>query len=283
MRTEFKNLVELMDKYSLYHSTDEVGIALNKLEQKITEFEKRIECARRSNQDSNSIIMSLVDSFQDLGKTEEELTYGDFETLQRGVYDVDIALNFNDKEPIENNWYGLFDEPKQENVSRETLNEPKVIWGKGTIIEWNESVKYYSAKGGARARVTEDYTTLCEMVKVEFLDDLSNGQVNGGYYGYMFKDEPITELSSGGIPYRVCSHCSIKEEENVMTKVSGDWLCYDCYDEIDDDKEKKLIVTNVINMLKDINVDGETMQHIIEQVGMSEQMLKQLAIKNFVE
>lgn len=209
MRTEFNNLVDLMNKYSLYHSTDEVGIALSELEQKITEFEKRIECARRSNQDSNSIIISLVDSFQDLGKTEEELTYGDFETLQRGVYDVDIALNFNDKEPIENNWYGLFDEPKKENVSRETL-----------------------------------------------------------------------EVSNGGIPYRVCCHCAIKEEQNVMTKVSGDWLCYDCYDEIEDDKEKKLIVTNVINMLKDINVDGETMQHIIEQVGMTDQMLRQLIMSN---
>lgn len=119
MRAEFNNLVELMNRYDLYQKDDEVGIALNELEQKITEVEKRIECARRSNQDSNSIIMTLVGSYQDLGKTEEELTYGDFETLQRGVYDVDIALNFNDKEPIENNWYGLFDEPKQEEPKKE--------------------------------------------------------------------------------------------------------------------------------------------------------------------
>ena len=273
MRAEFDKLKETLSKVVIFDNN--VKIALNELEQKIIEVEKRIECARRSNQDSNSVIMSLVTSYQDLGKTKEELTYGDFEILQRGVYDVDIALNFNDKEPIENNWYQLFEEPKKE--------EPKVIWAKGTIIEWNETVKYYSAKGGARARVSEDYTTLCETVKVEFLDDLRNGQENGGYYGYMFKDEPITELSSGGIPYRYCDICNIKEEQNVMTKVSGDWLCYDCYDEIEDDKEKKLIVTNVINMLKDINVDGETMEYILEQVGMSEQMLKQLAIKNFVE
>ena len=92
--------------------------------------------------------------------------------------------------------------------------------------------------------------------------------------------EDKVEVSGSGIPYRVCYHCSIKEEQNVMTKVSGNWLCYDCYDEIDDDKEKKLIVTNVINMLKDINVDGETMQHIIEQVGMEDQMLRQLIMSN---
>jgi len=214
MRTEFNNLVELMNRYDLYQKDDEVGIALSELEQKITEVEKRIECARRSNQDSNSVIMSLVNSYQDLGKTEEELTYGDFETLQRGVYDVDIALNFNDKEPIENNWYGLFDEPKQE------------------------------------------------------------------------------ELSNGGIPYKVCYHCAIKEEETVMTQVNGNWLCCDCYDEIKDDIEEVAptelckipqtheFVKDIIAKLKVIDVDGETMQYIIEQVGMSEQMLRQLIMSN---
>ena len=35
-------------------------------------------------------------------------------------------------------------------------------------------------------------------------------------------------------------------------------------------------IDQVINTLKDINVDGETMQYILEQVGMQEQMLRQL-------
>ena len=276
MRTEFNNLVELMNRYDLYQKDDEVGIALSELEQKITEVEKRIECARRSNQDSNSVIMSLVTSYQDLGKTKEELTYGDFETLQRGVYDVDIALNFNDKEPIENNWYQLFEEPKQE--------EPKIIYPKGTILEWTEKINYYSANGGARARVTEDYTTKCETVKVEWIDKKSNGQENGGYLSYMFKDEPITELSSGGIPYRYCYECSIKEEETVMNKVNGFFVCNDCDPtpptDLCRDKDKHEIVKDIIAKLKNIEVDGETMQYILEQVGMDDQMLKQLARKD---
>ena len=81
MRTEFDKLKETLSKVVIFD--DNVKIALNELEQKITEFEKRIECARRSNQDSNSIIMSLVNSYQDLGKTEEELTYGDCSELSR--------------------------------------------------------------------------------------------------------------------------------------------------------------------------------------------------------
>ena len=37
MRTEFNTLVELMNRYDLYQKDDEVGIALNELEQKIIE------------------------------------------------------------------------------------------------------------------------------------------------------------------------------------------------------------------------------------------------------
>lgn len=34
----------------------------------------------------------------------------------------------------------------------------------------------------------------------------------------------------------------------------------------------------IINILKDIEVDGETMQYILYRVGMEKQMLKQLSI-----
>ena len=244
MRSEFNNLVKLMQKYDLYQTTDEVGIALSDLELRITQIEKRIECARRSNQDSNSIIMSLVESYQDKGNIYEKLYYGDFEVLQRGVYDVDVALNFNDDEPIENNWYGLFDdEPIKE--------EPKVLIPKGSILEWKEKTKYHSAKGGAKAKVLQDYTTEHESndntIQVEWLDELANGQTNGGYYRENFKDE--FELPN--IPTELC-------------KIP----------------QKFEFVKDIIAKLKVIDVDGETMQYIIEQVGMTDQMLRQLIMNN---
>ena len=40
------------------------------------------------------------------------------------------------------------------------------------------------------------------------------------------------------------------------------------------------VVETIINMLKHIDVDGETMQHIIEEVGMNDQMLRQLIMNN---
>lgn len=37
--------------------------------------------------------------------------------------------------------------------------------------------------------------------------------------------------------------------------------------------------TQIIDMLNHIQVDGETMEHIIRQVGMEDQMLRQLLLK----
>jgi len=42
------------------------------------------------------------------------------------------------------------------------------------------------------------------------------------------------------------------------------------------DSDKHEIVNNIISQLKEIEVDGETMEYILKQVGMDEQMLKQL-------
>ena len=244
MRTEFNNLVDLMDKYSLYHSTDEVGIALNELEQKIIEVEKRMECAIRSNKDNEVLVLKLANSFQDEGKIQEIIHYADFETMQRSVHDVDIALDLKDTECIDNDWYGLFAEPIKE--------EPKVLIPKDAIVVWKENVKYYNVGGGAKARVTKDYTTDDEendkYIMVEFIDELRNGQENGGYDRDSFSDE--FELPKEVIPTSLCKTPQTHE-----------------------------FVKDIIAKLKVIDVDGETMQYILEQVGMDEQMHRQLVLK----
>jgi len=38
-------------------------------------------------------------------------------------------------------------------------------------------------------------------------------------------------------------------------------------------------INHIISVLKDIDVDGYTMQYILEQVGMEEQMLRQLVMQ----
>jgi hypothetical protein len=42
-------------------------------------------------------------------------------------------------------------------------------------------------------------------------------------------------------------------------------------------------VHDIIYMLKDIDVDGETMQYILNQVGMEEQMLRQLIMSQPID
>ena len=237
LKGAFNDLVESMKRYDLYQVGDEVGMELDNLSSIIDEVEKRIECVKRTNVDSHEIL------FTNQVKLEESIGYDNVEILQRSVTDINIAMDLNDSEPLISNWYSLFAEPKKE--------EPKVLIPKGTILEWGETRKSYSAIGGAKARVTEDYTTEHESkdkcIQIEWLDEKARGQENGGYSLEGFKED--------------------FEQPSVPT-----FLCHS------DDNHN--IVKDVISKLKDIGVDGETMQYIIEQVGMNDQMLRQLIMSN---
>jgi hypothetical protein len=39
-------------------------------------------------------------------------------------------------------------------------------------------------------------------------------------------------------------------------------------------------VLNIINLCKDIDIDGETTEYILEKIGMTNQMLRQLVMNN---
>lgn len=177
------------------------------------------------------------------------------------------------------------DEPTDEIVPRETNisvdDVVKVAMELGmnpSIDEINEVILYYNSEA------EQDSTATWELIVENLLYNCvapSNQTI-----------EDKVELSGGGIPYRVCYECSIKEEENVMKQVNGYWLCCDCCGEVKDTTKMSIVevaptelcktpqthefVKDIIAKLKVIDVDGETMQYILEQVGMEEQMLKQL-------
>ena len=48
-------------------------------------------------------------------------------------------------------------------------------------------------------------------------------------------------------------------------------------------KENPGVVETIIDMLSHIDVDGETMEYIINQVGMEQQMLRQLIMSSPIE
>jgi len=152
MKTEFNKLVKTMQKYDLYQQFDEVDIALIELHDKIIEVEKRMECIEKCAEEINEAIgnyTELVDNNETF-----VMSVKDHDSIMRGSHDIEIALNLNDTEVIENNWYDLFVEPKK-----------------------------------------------------------------------------TPEVSNGGVPYQHCHHCSIKEEETVMSKANNFWLCSDCKEE----------------------------------------------------
>lgn len=234
MRTEFNVLYKALSKVP-YGS--DVTIAMENLEKKITEVEKRMVCVKNTNKDIRDTI------FINQSKIEDAISYDDLEVIQRSVNDINIAIDLNDKEPIENDWYSLFAEPKKEEEV-----EVVVLIPKGSILKWRKEIPYYSAKGGARAKVVKDYTTQTDYINVEWIDEKANGQGSGGYDRNNFEDE--------------------FEKPSTPT--------YQCRNQHTFDKVKE-----VIQILKTLDngdcVDGETMQYILEQVGMEEQMLNQLS------
>jgi hypothetical protein len=149
------------------------------------EEDKRRECAIRSNKDSMNIITQFAIPFEEHGALEQVLHYGDYEDLLRGIFDVEIALNLEDTECIDNNWYRLF-EPKKEIEDK------------------------------FKPRSVSEYVATLPM------------------------EEPPTEL------------CRITKTHEV--------------------------VKDIISKLKEIDIDGETMQYILKEVGMEEQMFKQLVM-----
>ena len=106
MRAEFENLVETLERWDLFQSDDEVGMALNSLKDKIDEVEKRIKCALRSSQEANDSI-SLYTQRVDNNETFK-MEVNDHDSILRGTNDVLIALDMKDTECIDNNWYELF-------------------------------------------------------------------------------------------------------------------------------------------------------------------------------
>ena len=213
MRTEFEALKEELLSGKINLNNNQLAL-LVELENKIIEVEKRIECAVRTNKDSLDVVMNFADAFDDREELTQILSYSQYEILLRGVHDVDVALDLNDTESIDNNWYGLFEEKE--------------------------------------------------------------------------------EVSNGGIPYRSCYHCSIKEEETVMSQVNGFWLCCDCNDETKEEESvfeldtTKFLpstfdkVKQVIEILKTIDngscIDGETMDYIVKELGFEEYLLRSLVM-----
>jgi hypothetical protein len=133
MRAEFNTLVETLKRWDLYQIGDEVDMDLKSLEDKITEVEKRMVCIEKCAEEINEAIggyTSSVDNYETF-----VMSGSDIEIIMRGSHDIEIALDLKDKEVIENNWYGLFEEPKKEEPPTYQCTNPE------TLDKVNEVIK----------------------------------------------------------------------------------------------------------------------------------------------
>lgn len=336
MKKEFNELVNTLKRWELYHENDEVDIALTDLENKIDEVMKRIDCAVRSNQDINSIAIQIADEFIQV----------DFETLQRSVYDVDIALNLNDTECIDNNWYELF-EPKEElkpiAVNNIEYDFPEDVFTIGNednteiIADVYESVFDSLCKlglircegdnnfpfGKANYVVHDNFSI--PIVKINQIDlskvpiivkefmsfESSWGNISCDKDGNVISIDGEEEIRGERsylfdiAKFDLVEYGKFCESKNIVMGEYGEdilavgfWKKDGTYEEADkdwrkgddedfDDEEdapthncvgptKDEIVNNIISQLTYIEVDGETMEYILRQVGMEAQILKQL-------
>jgi hypothetical protein len=335
MKKEFNELVNTLKRWDLYHKGDEVYIALTELEKKIAEVEKRIDCAMRSNQDINSIVMQLADN-----------EYVDIETLQRSVYDVDVALNLNDTECIDENWYELF-EPKEElkpiAVGNIEYDFPEAVFSIGNADNTEFVADVYDSDFGkllefgviivedaenfifGKANYIVKDNSFIPMVKLKEIDlskvpikreefmsfESSWGQISCDKDGNILNIDGEEEIDGERsylydiAKFDLVEYGKFCESKNIVMGEYGEdilavgfWKKDGTYEEADKDWRKNIfgeaddeedapthncvgptkdeIVNNIISQLTYIEVDGETMEYILKQVGMDYQVLMQL-------
>jgi hypothetical protein len=103
---QYEVLVSRMKDYELYHIGDDIHHELILLKDMIDEVEKRMFCIGKTTKEISDTISQFTDDIG--GGAPFTMLASDHEVIQRGANDIKIALDLNDNEPIENNWYSLF-------------------------------------------------------------------------------------------------------------------------------------------------------------------------------
>jgi hypothetical protein len=252
MRKEFNNLVELLSNLQL---PSPIGMAIMNLEHKIDEVEKRIECARRSAKEINDSISKYTQRVDD--QESFVMTVDSHDSIQNGSNDVLIALDLNEDMCIEDNWYNLFstkEELKPIAVGRIEYEFPEDVYTIGNSDNTEMIADVYES----------EFVKLCELGLIWCESDERFPIGEGNKANYVVRNNEFIVI--------------VKNKQIDLTKVpikneAPTMLCQD--------EDKHNAVKDIIAKLKEIEVDGETMEYILDQVGMLDQVAKQLGLVNF--
>jgi len=316
MRKEFEALHDVLFNGNTYDNEgncnyNEVNNLLTALENKIIEVEKRMDAATRSAKEITDTITVYENAVDD--GLPFTMSVPHFDTIKNSSDDVRIALDLNDDMSIADNWYNLF--PKKNrpivyafgsshgtmyadadgNVISVEHDDPsdsdnylrKIV--RFDIASYEKILKRCNRKNYAKMEGGEDILYIGYWSEGDKYDAPSEEHIKS-VYGEVVNDDDET------YPIVNCSHCGHAQpllDENIKVDVVTDgkyFRCEDCdgtTDILDEtpiptvlcmDENKHNRVKIIITMLKDIEVDGETMEYILRKVGMEEQMLRQLVM-----
>lgn len=338
MKQEFNNLVALLQK-APYSS--EVAIAIQNLEDKIDEVEKRMECAIRSAKEINKSISKYTEKV-DAGESFV-MTVDSHDSIECCSNDIEIALDLDDDMCVVDNWYNLFLKPiAVGNIEYEFPEDVYTIGNAdntdivGDVYEsdfirlcelgliWCESDSAFPIGEGNKANYVVRNNEFIVIVKNRQIDlskvpikretfmtfESSWGEIDcdedgnvmeirgdeysrDGEKNYLFDISRFDLVEYG--KFCESKNITMGEADDILSV--GFWKKDNTYNEPDHDWRKNIFspkptmlcqdedkhnaVKDIIAKLKEIDVDGETMQYILEQVGMNEQMAKQLGVINF--
>ena len=242
------------------------------------ELAKRLECIKRTLAE----MQEVVNSYNEPTDLVQTITTNDWELLTRGIIDCETALDLNDSEPIENDWYGLFSNDygyirtdygyiRTELIMDISTELTPIIFKETNILDDMGITAYrnwiiemvdkflYDEEG--------EFIKWCKLPidkKDDYFSDkynmdldvwLLNEMKNIIYYSIVLEDYVDVDIESPNIDkWREDNKKQRLKEENYSK------------------------IETMIEWLKEMEVDGETMEYIIREVGMDEQMLNQLKV-----
>lgn len=282
MKNEFNKLVATMQKWDLYQTDDEVGMCLETLRKKIDEVENRMECARRSAREINVVISKYTQKVD--GNEEFKMSVNDHDIISLGSNDVGYSLDLDETMPIIDNWYGLFTEEMESIAEKEMeilMHNPSNLVAYNFSGSWgtiDTDMNGYVIEVHGEREINGEHNHYFDIVKFDIdeykafciKNNITHGECEDILaVGYTSKDGKYTEPDKSwreeifGIDEE---DIKLKRGEPIPTS-----LCMT--------PQTHEIVKDIIAKLKVIEVDGETMEYILEQVGMTDQMLRQLIME----
>jgi hypothetical protein len=308
MRKEFEALKQVLFVGNTYDPNGndnwgEVDMLLTNLEKKIDEVEKRIDCAMRSAKEINETISKYTEEIDD--GLPIKMSVSDHDLIQNCSNDVDIALDMGEDMCVVDNWYNLF-QSKEVNEDKETYpivncldcGQPQPLLDENVHVDSMgrhmvcESCEGSFNIGGDVFMTFESSWGEIDCDREGNVLEIRGDEYVGDERSYLYDIAKFDLVEYG----KFCESINVTMGEADDILFIGFWHKNGEYNEADKGRRNGLnifgdeiaptmqcktpqtyeFVKDIIAKLKVIDVDGETMEYILRQVGMQDQMLKQL-------